>query len=914
MSTAMASLSADGQRQRRFLRMWLLVLGMMLSATMAATAHNEALAFPGLSTATARKTTPENPLVERVLTPADAPLQVTRKVVLIQLTNAYDPSGIRYMAIQLGFRNTGTTDLTVNTKASQLLVGNEEFLRVQVREELPSYPIELSGEVTRDVEDLQGKSPVTVKANGPTAEAWLVFARLPRTRDLPAMTLRLTTSVGKIDIDLTRIENEGLTFSLERIGPSGRIGIVRVSGELNVINAPHFAKQLSEYADQGVSRLVVVFEKGSSLGDELTAEWLVMRRGEESDRLQFYPHWSGLVRRMILVDVPGEEDETGEENRTHSEAEAIQRVTHDFIPGLDAATFQRESRSGHPLFRRAMLLNAGDAMANDNDQSVLEFLESPDEVVRRAAIQSLRSALDPRAVTTLEGLVRRGSREAATLAFRSLNTSQQTLGRELALQLALDTDVQKRIGLAQLLRTIGSNSGDRWLPFLKQSFESGDPLVRLTALMNLLQMGTEERFPLLETALADKDIKIRDLAFQSMVPRRSTEEQPLFARETMKRFKAGRRDDMTLTALREIRDPAVLPQLLKWIDDGLKALDETNQYNLVSAYAEIGGAEALGELIPRMPRFSRENQKFLLSILYQARHPETRRLAVAGLLVEDSDTHDLCQAMLVEFGDAAAVAALSAAIDKALPTNDDTNRATQLAHGLGAIGTPEAVQVLEALKNDTNPKRRKLGLAGLLSIQYASPVNNWLQAATHKTQQEDYLGAIQLLNIALEVDPQSGRTYNALGFAQLRLATGDSANAMSAEAKANFEKALKLTPEDHNPLTGIAICLALEGRCDEAIALVDTPQLLRKYQDQQIYLYNVACVYGRSIEHIQKTPDYPQRDQKLRDYPKKALLFLNAAIGQGFVDIDLLTNDPDLNPLRELPEFKKLSKRILEEN
>ncbi len=73
----------------------------------------------------------------------------------------------------------------------------------------------------------------------------------------------------------------------------------------------------------------------------------------------------------------------------------------------------------------------------------------------------------------------------------------------------------------------------------------------------------------------------------------------------------------------------------------------------------------------------------------------------------------------------------------------------------------------------------------------------------------------------------------------------------------------------------------------------------------------MACVYGRSIEHITKSPDYPQRDQKLRDYPKKALLFLNAAIGKGFEDIDLLTNDPDLIPLRDLPEFKKLSQRIM---
>ncbi len=914
MSTALASLLTESRRRLQFARACLLVLGLMLCSTTPGAAQVDLPALLEFSTELDESTSLVTPPRERRLTPADAPLQVTRKVVLIQLTNAYDPSGIRYMAIQLGFRNTGTTEITVNTKASQLLVGNEEFLRVQVREELPSYPIELPREVTRDVEELQGTSPLTVKANGQAAEAWLVFAKLPRTRDLPDMTLRLETSAGKIEIDLTRIENEALTFGLERIGPSGRIGIARFEGELNVINAPHFAKQLTQYGEQGVSRLVIAFEKGSRIGDDLTKEWLMIGHEEENDRLQFYPHWTGLVRKIVLVDVPGEEDETGEENQSHSVAEAIQRVSRDFIPGLDAATFQRECRSGHPLLRRAILLNAGDAMANDNCQSVLEFLESPDEVVRRAAIQSLRASLEPTAITTLEGIVRRGTREDATRAFRSLNTSQQILGRELALQLASDPAVQKRIGEVQLLRTIGSESGERWLAFLTKSFQSADPLVRQTALMNLLQMGIEERLPLLQSALADKDVKIRDLAFQSMVARRSTEEQPLFVRETMKRIKAGRHDNTTLTALREIRDPAVLPQLLKWIDDDLKALDETNQLSLIHAYAEIGGAAALNELIQRMPRFSTENKNFLLRVLCQAKHDEARRLAVEGLLVEDSDYHELCQSLLVEYGDAEAVAAISNAIEKSLPTNDDTNRSTELARSLGVIGIPEAVQALQALKDHSDPRKRVLGEAGFLTILYASPVNNWLQASNQKNQQEDYLGAIQLLNIALEIDPQSGRIYNALGFAQLRLATGDAAKAQCAEAKANFEKALQLTPEDHNPLTGIAICLALEGRCDEAIAMVDTPPIFFKHGPQQIYLYNVACVYGRSIEHITKTPDYPQREQKLRDYPQRALFFLNAAIEQGFEDIDLLTNDPDLIPLRELPEFKKLSKRIMGQN
>ena len=247
------------------------------------------------------------PTQDRLLTPADAPLVVSRKYAALQLTNAYNASGIRYLVIKLGFRNTQTSDVTVNTKASKLLVGNEEILRVQGKSELQSNQIMLPDRAApqvHDIDELQGPSPLTVRANVKSAEAWLLFANLPRTRDLPPLKLRLDTSAGPIEIDLTRIENEAITSTLERIGPSGRIGIARIAGELNALNAPHFAKLMTQYGEQGVSRLVIAFEKNSRVGDELTSEWLSEGRDADNDRLQFYPQWSGLVRGVVLVNMP----------------------------------------------------------------------------------------------------------------------------------------------------------------------------------------------------------------------------------------------------------------------------------------------------------------------------------------------------------------------------------------------------------------------------------------------------------------------------------------------------------------------------------------------------------------------------------------------------------------------------------
>ena len=886
----------------------LLVCGLGLAAWFASpvAAQYEALPLPEFSNQLIQVPAPAGPRADRLLTPADAPLVVTRQVVLLRLTNAYDPSGFRYLAIKIGFKNRGANSVTVNTQASQLLVGNEEFLRVQKNQELPSEGIDLPGETSNKVEVIQGPSPLTVPANGKTVEAWLVFTKLPRTRDLPPLRLRLDTSAGLIEIDLTRIENEALTSSLERIGPSGRVGIARIAGELNALNAPHFARWSTQYGEQGVSRLVIAFDKDSRIGDELTHEWLTEGREGDNDRLQFYPQWSSLVRGVVLVNVPGQADESGE-NLAHSEAEAVQKVTRDLIPGLDPATLQREVRSGHPLFRRAILLNAGDALANDDCDTVIEFSKSTDPDIQHAAIQSLRAAIAPQAITALEAIVRRGKREEAALALQSLNSSQQTRARELALQLASDPAIQKSIGLPMILRTVGVESDERWLPFLKRAFESADPVVRRTALKHLLQMEIEERLPLLQAALADKDLPIREMAFQALVARHAGEEQPVFVRETLKRVNLGMKDSDTITALRQIRDPSVLPQLLKRID-----ADPKNSGELVTAAVEIGGTAGLDQMVQRFPNIPPESRSGLLRVLFIARHPEWIRLAAAGLLDADSDYSELCQNLLVEQGDAKSVAALVEAIRtcsrlkaNALQPHANAIRGEQLARRLGIVGSPAAWQALEKLLADDNPTQKKLATTGLAYRQYKSPVDPWLQAANQLTHQNDFEGAIQLLNIALEIDPESGRVHNAIGYAQLRMSKG-------AEAKANFEKAQKLTPEDHNPLTGIAICLALEGRCDEAIALVDTVPVFFKHGEQQIYLYNVACVYGRIIEHVLKTPDSPDRDKKLGDYQRKAILFLQASVQKGFDDLDLLTSDADLAYLREMPEFKRLPKLIEE--
>lgn len=850
----------------------------------------------------------------RRLTPVDATLQVSRLNVALELTNAYQPDGIRYLAIQLQFRNAGATEVVVVSNLSSLRIGNEDYPRVQTSRELRNHPILIRGESEQTVEGLQGENTIPVPAGGEPVNCWMVFAGLPPVRELPPMTLRIETSTGAVDLELTRIENEGLVLQLERIGPSGQVGIARLSGDLNAINVPHFAELISGFAEQGVTRLVVSFDPRSSIDDDLTEEWLVTEHEEENERLKYFPVWPGKISQAVYAKLPGHGDESGE-LLASNEAQAVQKVTRDLMPGLDRATLIREVREGHPMIRRAILFNAGDVIANDNMQLVADFLNSTDPAfadpeIRQAAIQALRSAIVPEAVQVLEGIVRHGSPRDAVLALKSLSESQQAAAHQLAIRLASDSMIQERAGFAPILRAVGASHDERWLPLLRTAFTQSDPVVRETALEQLLRLGDDQRLGLMKAAMADSYEPIRNLAFEAMLAERSPEEQLLFKEEVLNRVKADRNDERTLLALREIRDPVALPQILKWIDER-----PSEDLAMITTYVEIGGADHMGELIERYPRLSPDSQAYVLGTLHATHHPEARRMIHGGLLSEEDTVYRLCKSLVVEWGDDEAVAALVDAIEKSNSSN--IPRADAMIEGLAFIGSRAAREALIAMKKDTYWGTQSQAEHGLTILQQRSPAMVWLGAANEKSNSEDFQGAIEILNLAKEIEPDSGQIYNSLGFAQMGLIRGLSGSEKAAvikEAKVNFEKALALSPDDHKPLTGVAICLANEGLYESAVRMVDSPQLIIRFHDQSVFLYNVACVYGISIDQLIQETDTPERAAKLKTYQTAAMRYLNAAIMQGFNDVRLLGMDPDLNSLRELPGFKKLSVKIMKMN
>ena len=93
----------------------------------------------------------------RPLTAEDAPILVARDQLQTGITNAYDPSGVRYLAIRLRIQNRTPKELIVHSNASRISLGMDVALRVTTADQLHGMPVSLIGEDPDGVDQFQVK-------------------------------------------------------------------------------------------------------------------------------------------------------------------------------------------------------------------------------------------------------------------------------------------------------------------------------------------------------------------------------------------------------------------------------------------------------------------------------------------------------------------------------------------------------------------------------------------------------------------------------------------------------------------------------------------------------------------------------------------------------------------------------------
>jgi adenylate cyclase len=133
-------------------------------------------------------------------------------------------------------------------------------------------------------------------------------------------------------------------------------------------------------------------------------------------------------------------------------------------------------------------------------------------------------------------------------------------------------------------------------------------------------------------------------------------------------------------------------------------------------------------------------------------------------------------------------------------------------------------------------------------------------------------------------------TYFNLVIAADRAQDTDRVEKWSRLALPLYERRLRLVPDDENARVSYASLLGFAGEPERGIEAL-TPLLEKQNLDGASH-YNIACIYARMNDTVH------------------AMEVLWRSVTAGFINVELIRTDPDLDLLREQEEFKALMKSI----
>lgn len=166
---------------------------------------------------------------------------------------------------------------------------------------------------------------------------------------------------------------------------------------------------------------------------------------------------------------------------------------------------------------------------------------------------------------------------------------------------------------------------------------------------------------------------------------------------------------------------------------------------------------------------------------------------------------------------------------------------------------------------------------------------------------EQWDQAVKVYDRIILMDKDSVQAYTGRGHSHL----------MQQDWKAaqqDFQKAFDLDKDDSQAITGLAICMVYNHQEDKAIPFVEAR--LKKFENNDLFHYNVACVLGRALINLKDQPQTPAVQQKTKEYQQKAIHYLTDSFRLGFDNANWMQKDPDLAELQQLPDFRQLIQQI----
>lgn len=799
----------------------------------------------------------------------------------------------RYFAWYLQLGNETDQSVVIPREHIQAVIDGRRHPTKPIESKLVNHGFPYGGEY-HPLETCQPAAEIVIPAGGVSA-TWLVYGYLPVQATLPDCVLEIQLPQQMLRCSVNAVQYALLAVRLETLGPHQELALLTLGGLLNTFNAYLLVEELDQLIQRGVQRFVLRWTPEAGQPESLLLHWLqnsalaVGGGRAVNDQLPTFPN---DVREFHLVEArPGQflaPEQTAKPlapPRVHAQVvDAVAAALRSLYTVLPREELLAEIQQGHPLSQAAALLH-GVSRLEDNDLPlVLRLSQQEDPAVRRAALRALGDFPHPQALDRLEQAVHGTDADdqfAAVLGF-SESRYQAVRARFAAILQASEASLERR-----LAAVLAQQPRPEWADLLFRHVTNEQGEWQLEILRGLVQLNDPRLIDLLARVFASNNAQLQETVFQLLAERPEPRAEELAMTYVLQRLRQSPPDALLLTFLSRARDPRAVPLLLKHLEG------RHDKAPLINLLGQIGD-EAVGEALMRhFEQFQVHEQAAALMALRQLRHPRFLELAEKAL----NSPHDAIASHaiegLVQLGGPHAERLLC----QALMHSTRPAVLNHLGRAVANLGTPTARETLhKARQSDLGP-RRMAALMGLQQLRQNSPgYPYWEQGLLH-ARAEKWDEAVSAYTLATQLDPQLAEAFAGLGDVHLK-------RAQYPQAEQAFAQAYRLDPANGLACSGLAIAQVMQGRLEEGLRTVE--QVRGQFTEDVNYAYNVACVYGRAIEQVTKQPATPERDAQLARFRQQALADLRQAIQLKFDDWEWLQKDPDLQTLRDLPEFRQL--------
>ena len=839
--------------------------------------------------------------------PAPAGLSITIESLHLGSIYTYynPPAGSRYLAVQLKVTNHGSQPVAMRQQDVVLRCDGTDYKLKDPIGGLRNSVFQVRGR-TVVISKLQPTSDLPI-APDKSAEKWLVFGGLPAGNHVPPMVLRIDAGGRAQEIDVNDAARRELKLTVARIGPRGCLALLTIGGELNTVNVGSLVGTLESLVAQKCVRAVIRFNGSAPRLDGQILSWLqqgafLAGRGENNNAQM--PVFPSALRELHLASLPNRlsenlEGASGDEPRIHRrDAVAVRAALKSAIESLPRAELLAEIETGHPLVRPAALADGGSRLTAEDLPLVLRFADGDDVKMQLAALTALRHFGEPAAIDKLLFYARKNVEPTVSAAIESLAASRYAVAHQALLDvLKKEHPASRRL----IVRVLAKYPRPLWADTIYSFIGDPEPDVAVEALRALVETGHPRLLDLLKDAPGARHATRSRRGLSTAVEAERSAERGVGAR-----VRAADDEDGT-TEFERLR----IAQPHKGSAGHTPAVGRARS----SLGQPVPDHQCTG---PNRRSIGRRGAGGQVSDFYRSRQggdpqraaaaqigplPPLRRRGVDSRREPRSITTAITG--LQNDGSPQAVQLLVNALDSSKNATLWSNITSALAN----FGTPEAKLALLRARDSDNPRKRKLARDALQTLSTRSPGYPAFLTARQSAQSDRWDEAITRYTAAIDLDPELADACSGRGHALLQ-------TKKLAEAHKDFSKAVKLDPYSAEGVSGLGICEVMEGKIASGTKTIEDAR--SKLNDDFIFTYNAACVYGRALEQTVKQPASPERDKKADEFRKKAIADLQLSVKLGFPDLEWMKKDSDLESLHGLPEFKRIvspdEKHSTEEN